>query len=152
MGIKYQQFTQGLFYNIFHIFDVLSTLVNILLWEWRWLLSSCHKMKHIHKARMFLFDFSYFIPRIAVSICHFLLWNINFVFMSNIFFSQFNVDRANAEEFYEVYKGVVTEYPVSIHTAFKLHTCTIVVSLNCYFYLSKYKDHLIFCKDLEEKE
>uniref|UniRef100_A0A8C2X7H6 Nucleoside diphosphate kinase homolog 7 n=1 Tax=Cyclopterus lumpus TaxID=8103 RepID=A0A8C2X7H6_CYCLU len=25
----------------------------------------------------------------------------------------FNVDRANAEEFYEVYKGVVTEYPVS---------------------------------------
>ncbi|GLD65442.1 nucleoside diphosphate kinase 7 isoform X2, partial [Lates japonicus] len=23
----------------------------------------------------------------------------------------FNVDRANAEEFYEVYKGVVTEYP-----------------------------------------
>uniref|UniRef100_A0A8P4KTS8 Nucleoside diphosphate kinase homolog 7 n=1 Tax=Dicentrarchus labrax TaxID=13489 RepID=A0A8P4KTS8_DICLA len=28
-----------------------------------------------------------------------------------ISFSQFNVDRANAEEFYEVYKGVVTEYP-----------------------------------------
>lgn len=33
--------------------------------------------------------------------------------MTDVFYSQFNVDRANAEEFYEVYKGVVTEYPVS---------------------------------------
>lgn len=42
-------------------------------------------------------------------------------FMSNISFSQFNVDRANAEEFYEVYKGVVTEYPVSINTTLLCH-------------------------------
>lgn len=31
------------------------------------------------------------------------------------FFSlQFNLDKVNAEEFLEVYKGVVHEYPVSI--------------------------------------
>lgn len=27
---------------------------------------------------------------------------------------QFNLGRANAEEFFEVYKGVVSEYPVSV--------------------------------------
>lgn len=27
---------------------------------------------------------------------------------------QFSMDRANAEEFFEVYKGVVAEYPVSM--------------------------------------
>lgn len=27
------------------------------------------------------------------------------------------MDRVNAEEFYEVYNGIVTEYPVSINTA-----------------------------------
>uniref|UniRef100_A0A669DAX0 Nucleoside diphosphate kinase homolog 7 n=1 Tax=Oreochromis niloticus TaxID=8128 RepID=A0A669DAX0_ORENI len=32
-------------------------------------------------------------------------------FMSNNFSSQFNMDRVNAEEFYEVYNGIVTEYP-----------------------------------------
>lgn len=41
--------------------------------------------------------------------------------MSNISFSQFSVDRANAEEFYEVYKGVVSEYPVSINTTLLCH-------------------------------
>lgn len=42
---------------------------------------------------------------------------LSFMSNSSIYFSQFNVDRANSEEFYEVYKGVVTEYPVSINTA-----------------------------------
>ena len=32
---------------------------------------------------------------------------------------QFTMDRANAEEFYEVYKGVVTEYPVSLNNLSK---------------------------------
>lgn len=63
---------------------------------------------------------------VAVSICLFCCCEIFIfvlVFLSNIFFSQFNVDRANAEEFYEVYKGVVTEYPVS------KRTITYVISL-----------------------
>lgn len=30
-----------------------------------------------------------------------------------IFLIQFNMDRINVEEFYEVYKGVVSEYNVS---------------------------------------
>lgn len=37
-----------------------------------------------------------------------------------VFSGQFNVDRANAEEFYEVYKGVVKEYSVSVNAAFVL--------------------------------
>lgn len=42
-----------------------------------------------------------------------------------IFTLQFNVDRANAEEFFEVYKGVVKEYSVSINTTL---LCIIVSS------------------------
>lgn len=34
--------------------------------------------------------------------------------LNSFFFFQFNLDRANAEEFFEVYKGVVSEYPVSV--------------------------------------
>ncbi len=55
-----------------------------------------------------------------------------FFFMSNIIFSQFNMDRANAEEFYEVYKGVVTEYPVSINTT---SLCRIPASHFCQLWL-----------------
>ena len=57
------------------------------------------------------------------------------VFMTNVFFSQFNVDRANAEEFYEVYKGVVIEYPVSINTTLLCHhsKCLHHSSVSCYF-------------------
>uniref|UniRef100_A0A8D3BPF7 Nucleoside diphosphate kinase homolog 7 n=1 Tax=Scophthalmus maximus TaxID=52904 RepID=A0A8D3BPF7_SCOMX len=43
------------------------------------------------------------IPSLCSSTFCFFSWNMSL--------SQFNVDRANAEEFYEVYKGVVTEYP-----------------------------------------
>ena len=31
-----------------------------------------------------------------------------------VFLMQFNMDRVNVEEFYEVYKGVVSEYNVSV--------------------------------------
>lgn len=38
------------------------------------------------------------------------------VVLTFFFLLQFNMDRANAEEFFEVYKGVVTEYTVSIES------------------------------------
>lgn len=40
------------------------------------------------------------------------------LFISTLFncFFQFNLGRANAEEFLEVYKGVVSEYPVSVRS------------------------------------
>lgn len=39
--------------------------------------------------------------------------------------SQFNVDRANAEEFFEVYKGVVKEYSVSMIPTMLLYNLRI---------------------------
>lgn len=39
--------------------------------------------------------------------------------------SQFNVDRANAEEFFEVYKGVVKEYSVSTIPTVSLYNLSI---------------------------
>lgn len=54
--------------------------------------------------------------------CELLIFVLVFLSInSNKFFPQFNVDRANAEEFFEVYRGVVTEYPVSIHTTLLCH-------------------------------
>lgn len=40
-------------------------------------------------------------------------------------FLQFNMDRVNAEEFLEVYKGVVAEYTVSIRC------CTLFYDFSC---------------------
>lgn len=45
--------------------------------------------------------------------CIFRLNSVSCIFFSVFIMFQFNVDRANAEEFLEVYKGVVAEYTVS---------------------------------------
>jgi len=45
---------------------------------------------------------------------------------------QFNMDRANAEEFLEVYKGVVAEYTVSI-CCFSLSTMISRIWLTLYY-------------------
>lgn len=43
---------------------------------------------------------------------------------------QFNMDQANAEEFLEVYKGVVAEYTVSMGTIFcTLNCCLTIVTI-----------------------
>lgn len=50
----------------------------------------------------------------VLSVVHFMFfWWLAYVMFCFVSI-QFNMDRVNVEEFYEVYKGVVSEYNVSI--------------------------------------
>lgn len=46
------------------------------------------------------------------------------------------MDQANAEEFYEVYKGVVTEYSVSMNTSLFWHHIEYTVLLLLFYFLN----------------
>lgn len=65
---------------------------------------------------------------------------LNFYFFS----LQFNMDRANAEEFFEVYKGVVTEYTVSIESdGGRKKKRRAVFGVCCFLQYCKYHSHML---------